>query len=110
VEHPQRPGADGKDGYNADEHSRADPAGPHGGHFAVGGHAAEPDQDATSTPIGRVMVNVVGRVKRKISATLGRGALLRTTNSSSRPRSRMKMMKVNSATPNRACEMTSFRM
>ena len=42
--------------------------------------------------------------------TLGNGALLRTINSNSRPRSRMKMMKVNSATPNRACEVTSFRM
>ena len=56
------------------------------------------------------MVNVVGSVKRKISATLGSGALLRTINSSRRPKSRMKMMKVNSATPSRACELTSFRM
>jgi len=60
--------------------------------------------------MGKVMVNVVGSVKRKISATLGRGALLRTINSSSRPRSRMKMTKVNSATPSSACEATSFRM
>jgi len=69
-----------------------------------------PTRIPTSTPIGKVMVNVVGRVKRKISATLGRGALLRTINSNSRPRSRIKMMKVNSATPSRAWEATSFKM
>ncbi len=69
-----------------------------------------PTRMPTSTPIGRVMVKVAGSVNRKISATLGRGALLRTTSSSSRPRSRMKMTKVNSATPSRACAPISFRM
>ena len=69
-----------------------------------------PTRMPTSTPMGRVMVKVAGRVYRKISATLGRGALLRTISSSRRPRSRMKMMKVNSATPIRACDPISFRM
>ena len=69
-----------------------------------------PTRMPTNTPIGKVMMKVVGSVKKKISATLGRGALLRTINSSSRPRSRMKMMKVNNAMPSRACELTSFRM
>ena len=64
----------------------------------------------TSTPIGSVIVKVVGRVRKKISATLGRGALLRTISSSKRPRSRIKMMKVNSTSPRTACESTSFRM
>ena len=69
-----------------------------------------PTRMPTSTPIGSVMVKVAGSVKRKISATLGSGALLRTISSSSLPRSRMKMMKVNSTTPIRACEAISFRM
>ena len=64
----------------------------------------------TSTPMGNVTMNVVGSVKRKISPTLGNGALFRTTSSSRRPRSRMKRIKVNSNTPSRACELTSFRM
>ena len=40
----------------------------------------------TSRPMGIVIVNATGRVRKKISATLGNGALLRTTISSSRPK------------------------
>lgn len=62
----------------------------------------------TSTPMGMVMVSAMGKVNRNISATLGRGALLRTTNSRIRPRSRMKMTKVNKAAPRAAWESTSL--
>ena len=64
----------------------------------------------TSTPIGTVTVSACGTVNRKISATLGRGALWRTTSSRMRPTSRMKMTKVNNPVPIRACHSTSRRM
>jgi len=62
----------------------------------------------TSTPIGIVTLNAVGRVRKKISATLGRGALLRTTSSNSRPTSRMKMTNVNRPAPSSAFLITSL--
>ena len=64
----------------------------------------------TSTPMGMVTVSAPGMVRKKISATLGSGALLRTTTSRMRSRSRRKITKVNIATPIRACESTSLRM
>ena len=64
----------------------------------------------TSTAMGIVTVRAPGMVRKKISATLGSGALLRTTRSRMRSRSRRKITKVNTATPIRACESTSLRM
>jgi len=63
----------------------------------------------TNTPIGIVTFSAVGTVRKKISATLGSGALLRTTSSKSRPTSRMKITNVNSPAPNSACLITSDR-
>ncbi len=56
----------------------------------------------TSTPAGMLMVSVTGTMKKKTSATLGNGALLRTTSSRICPRSRVNRTKVNTATPIRA--------
>ncbi len=64
----------------------------------------------TSTAMGMVTVSAPGRVRKKISATLGRGALLRTTTSRMRSRSRRKMTKVKMAAPISACDSTSPRM
>ena len=64
----------------------------------------------TSTPMGMVTVSAAGSVRKKSSATLGTGALLRTTNSSIRLTSRMKITNVNTAIPIRPWERTSFSM
>ena len=50
------------------------------------------------------------KVRKKISATLGMGALLRTTNSKIRLTSRMKITNVNKAAPITPCEITSHKM
>jgi len=64
----------------------------------------------TNTPMGMVYVRANGAVSKKILATLGKGALLRTTRSRMRPRSRVNRTKVNTAVPMRACETTSLRI
>src|SRR5277367_2690313 len=69
-----------------------------------------PSRMPTSTAMGMVTVNMLGSVRRKISTTVPREALLRTTNSRRCGRSRMNNTKVKSAPPMKACESTSFRM
>jgi hypothetical protein len=69
-----------------------------------------PSNTPTSTAMGIVMVKVLGRVKRKISPMLASDALSRTITPRMSASGRMKRMKVNSAPPMRACEMTSLRM
>src|SRR5271156_107923 len=69
-----------------------------------------PSRMPTSTAMGMVTVNMLGSVRRKISTTVPRDALLRTTSSRRCGRSRMNNTKVKSAPPMKACESTSFRM
>ena len=69
-----------------------------------------PSRIPTSTPMGMVTFNAAGRVRKKISATLGKGALLRTTASRMRVSSRIKITKVNTEAPMSPCQSTSFSM
>ena len=64
----------------------------------------------TSTAMGMVTVRALGIVRKISSATLGIGALLRTTSSRIRVTSRMNRTNVNTAPPMTACERTSRRM
>jgi hypothetical protein len=69
-----------------------------------------PRSTPTRTAMGMVMVKVLGKVKRKISPMLASDALSRTITPRMSVSGRMKRMKVKSAPPMRACEITSLRM
>jgi hypothetical protein len=69
-----------------------------------------PSSTPTSTAMGMVTLKVLGSVKRKISTTLVKVELLRTTISRMWGRSRMKRMKVKSAQPMSVWERISPRM
>ena len=69
-----------------------------------------PSRMPTRTAMGMVTLKVLGRVKRKISITLVKVELLRTTISRMWLRSRMKRMKVKSAQPMSVWERISPRM
>jgi hypothetical protein len=70
----------------------------------------KPSRMPTSTPMGMVTFKAAGKVRKKISATLGSGALLRTTASRMRVSSRMKITNVNTEAPISPCQSTSFNM
>ena len=69
-----------------------------------------PSSTPTSTAMGMVRLRVLGSMKRKILTTLPSEALLRAAISSSCPTYFMNRMKVKSAPPSRACEITSLQM
>ena len=69
-----------------------------------------PSSTPTSTAMGIVTLNRLGRVKRKISDALEKVELLRTTISRMWGRSGMNRMKVKSAQPMSVWESISPRM
>ena len=69
-----------------------------------------PRSTPTNTPMGMVTLKVLGSVRRKISTTLLKVELLRTTISRMCGRSRMKKMNVNRAHPMTVWERISPRM